>query len=197
MCSALLRSLADHAAGAATVGGAANALPLAPIALCFAAALPTVQTLWILASPRWALACGGALRACSAAAAGPAGQAGVRSSPTRHPPSPAAAQNCAWFGNTQKCDKEERWPGLWEVPMWVLQAFGLEWTMDVGYYGGRGVYEPLRATFEEAYNGNRAPLPIFLHTTWWARPPACHAAPAWLCTPLAGCLCTVFARPYC
>ena len=52
--------------------------------------------------------------------------------------------------------------------MWVLQALGLEFTMDVGYYGGRGVYEPLMAAFEETYNGNRSPLPIFLHTTWWA-----------------------------
>lgn len=25
-----------------------------------------------------------------------------------------------------------------------------------GYHGGRGVYEPLKATFDEAYNGNRA-----------------------------------------
>lgn len=25
-----------------------------------------------------------------------------------------------------------------------------------GYYGGRGVYEPLKAAFDEAYNGNRA-----------------------------------------
>lgn len=50
--------------------------------------------------------------------------------------------------------------------VWVLQALGLEFTMDVGYYGGRGVYEPLMAAFEQTYNGNRAPLPIFLHTTW-------------------------------
>lgn len=28
------------------------------------------------------------------------------------------------------------------------------------------MYEPLMAAFEETYNGNRAPLPIFLHTTW-------------------------------
>ncbi|KAI7840372.1 hypothetical protein COHA_005916 [Chlorella ohadii] len=81
------------------------------------------------------------------------------------------AQNCAWFADTQKCDKEERWPGLWEVPMWVLQALGLEFTMDVGYYGGRGVYEPLMAAFEETYNGNRSPLPIFLHTTWVEKNP--------------------------
>ncbi|PRW56282.1 hypothetical protein C2E21_4979 [Chlorella sorokiniana] len=81
------------------------------------------------------------------------------------------AQNCAWFADTQKCDKEERWPGLWEVPMWVLQALGLEFTMDVGFYGGRGVYDPLMAAFEQTYNGNRAPLPIFLHTTWVEKNP--------------------------
>lgn len=37
--------------------------------------------------------------------------------------------------------------------------------------GGRGVYEPLKAAFELAYNGNRAPLPIYLHTTWVDKDP--------------------------
>lgn len=43
--------------------------------------------------------------------------------------------------------------------------------MDVGFYGGRGVYEPLRAAFDAAYGGNRAPLPIFIHTTWVEKDP--------------------------
>lgn len=41
------------------------------------------------------------------------------------------AQNTAWF-ETQVVNASERWPGLWEVPLYVLQAFGLEWSMDVG-----------------------------------------------------------------
>lgn len=45
------------------------------------------------------------------------------------------AQNVAWF-ETQVVNATERWPGLWEVPLWVLQAFGLEWSMDVGAQPG-------------------------------------------------------------
>ena len=41
------------------------------------------------------------------------------------------AQNTAWF-ESQVVNASERWAGLWEVPLWVLQAFGLEWSMDVG-----------------------------------------------------------------
>ncbi|KAL4431388.1 hypothetical protein ABPG75_006644 [Micractinium tetrahymenae] len=82
------------------------------------------------------------------------------------------AQNCEWFSDTQTCTPEERYPGLWEVPLWVLEVLGLEFTMDVGYYGGRGVYEPLMAAFEAAYRGNRAPLPIFVHTTWVEKNPS-------------------------
>lgn len=82
------------------------------------------------------------------------------------------AQNCDWFRDTQTCDTGERWPGLWEVPMWVLSVLDLEFTMDVGFYGGRGVYEPLMAAFDAAYSGNRAPLPIFVHTTWVEKAPS-------------------------
>ncbi|PSC74519.1 Myb-related B isoform A [Micractinium conductrix] len=82
------------------------------------------------------------------------------------------AQNCDWFSDTQQCNGTERWPGLWEVPLWILSVLNLEFTMDVGYYGGRGVYEPLMEAFDLAYNGNRAPLPIYVHTTWVDKNPS-------------------------
>ena len=43
--------------------------------------------------------------------------------------------------------------------------------MDPGYYGGRGVYEPLKEAFDAAYAGNRAPVPIYIHTTWVEKQP--------------------------
>ncbi len=55
--------------------------------------------------------------------------------------------------------------------MWETQVLGLEFTMDVGYYGGKGVYAPLKAAFDAAYTGNRAPVPIYIHTTWVEKDP--------------------------
>lgn len=60
----------------------------------------------------------------------------------------------------------------WPPAVWVLSVLGLEFTMDVGFYGGRGVYDPLMAAFEAAYKGNRAPVPIFVHTTWVQKDPS-------------------------
>jgi hypothetical protein len=74
--------------------------------------------------------------------------------------------------------------------------------MDPGFYGGKGVYEPLRAAFDAAYGGNRAPLPVYIHTTWVEKDPgrldelkrfaggrtgrqgllcACDRGPDWMC----------------
>lgn len=32
------------------------------------------------------------------------------------------AQNTDWFSDTQMSNASERWPGLWEVPMYVLEV---------------------------------------------------------------------------
>ncbi|PRW05840.1 hypothetical protein C2E21_9462 [Chlorella sorokiniana] len=73
-------------------------------------------------------------------------------------------QNCAWYGTTQNCTTSERYAGMWEVPLWVLAAKGL-YSMDYGD-ASNSVYDVLKANFDAAYNGNRAPMPIFIHTPW-------------------------------
>jgi hypothetical protein len=37
----------------------------------------------------------------------------------------------------------------------------MEWATD-----SRDTFHILKDTFDEAYNGNRAPLPIFIHSSW-------------------------------
>ncbi|KAI7841427.1 hypothetical protein COHA_004822 [Chlorella ohadii] len=73
-------------------------------------------------------------------------------------------QNCAWYGNTQNCTTSERYPGMWEVPLWVLAAKGL-YSMDYGD-ATNSVYDVLKANFDATYDGNRSPMPIYIHTPW-------------------------------
>jgi hypothetical protein len=64
----------------------------------------------------------------------------------------------------ENCTTSERYAGMWEVPLWVLAAKGL-YSMDYGD-ASNSVYDVLKANFDAAYNGNRAPMPIFIHTPW-------------------------------
>lgn len=78
---------------------------------------------------------------------------------------------------------------MWEVPLWTLSALGL-FSMDLGD-ANRSAYAVLKANFDAAYNGNRAPLPIYVHTPWFT--PANVAdmkrfAGAWVGLQCAGCL---------
>ena len=36
------------------------------------------------------------------------------------------------FDNIQQCSKDEKYPGLWQVPVWNLNALGGPYTMDYG-----------------------------------------------------------------
>ena len=36
------------------------------------------------------------------------------------------------YNSIQKCDEDEYWPGLWQVPVWDLSALGGPYTMDYG-----------------------------------------------------------------
>ncbi|EFN52368.1 hypothetical protein CHLNCDRAFT_138797 [Chlorella variabilis] len=74
--------------------------------------------------------------------------------------------NCGWYNSIQKCDEDEYWPGLWQVPVWDLSALGGPYTMDYGDDGDHSVFDILKENFDAAYNGNRAPFPIFIHTPW-------------------------------
>lgn len=75
--------------------------------------------------------------------------------------------DCEYFASTQECSSSESWPGMWQVPVWWLTkdgGSGTPYSMDYG--DGDNAYEILKANFDAAYNGNRAPLPIFIHTPW-------------------------------
>ncbi|PSC73088.1 Polysaccharide deacetylase domain-containing [Micractinium conductrix] len=76
--------------------------------------------------------------------------------------------DCSFFAGSQECSSEERLPGLWQVPVWWVtedgSADGTPFSMDYG--DGDNAYKILKANFDAAYCGNRAPMPIFIHTPW-------------------------------
>ena len=90
---------------------------------------------------------------------------GLRSAPSAPPSSLSPRRR---YAPSQQCQPSERWPGLFEVPVWDLTAQNMSdpQTMDYGDDGVNPVYDILRANFDATYGGNRAPLPIFIHTPW-------------------------------
>ncbi|KAL4424580.1 hypothetical protein ABPG77_009164 [Micractinium sp. CCAP 211/92] len=66
----------------------------------------------------------------------------------------------------QPCTPGESYPGLFEVPVWWLQALGHEYHMNYGDDGAVDVFTFLKDAFDSSYNGNRAPFPLFVHTPW-------------------------------
>lgn len=81
-------------------------------------------------------------------------------------------QNCNWTYPDGQCSKEERYPGMWEVPMWDLPSDAKNteekaYTMDYGAGFGGDLYTTLTTNFDQAYGGNRAPFPIFVHAPWF------------------------------
>lgn len=79
-------------------------------------------------------------------------------------------EDCAWTGNL--CTPTERYPGLWEVPVWVLQtntypnpAYAMD-PCDGLSSTPCNTFDLFQSNFELAYNGNRAPVPIYIHSPW-------------------------------
>ena len=66
------------------------------------------------------------------------------------------------------CNNSERYPGMFEVPVYDLNAMGGDFSMDPDAGTNLNLYSLLKANFDAAYNGNRAPLPIYVHTPWFA-----------------------------
>lgn len=50
--------------------------------------------------------------------------------------------------------------------VWDLSPSGL-FSVDPDDRGGRSILEVLNATFRAAYDGNRAPVPIFVHSSFF------------------------------
>eukprot|EP00887_Chlorella_sp_A99_P001512 scaffold8.g1512.t1 len=87
------------------------------------------------------------------------------------------AQDCNYTGvDVGYCLPSERYPGIWEVPMWNLYAdgdvdaaaFSMDYLNDANGTAvtADGLYAFLQKNFDAAYNGNRAPLPLYLHSTY-------------------------------
>lgn len=74
----------------------------------------------------------------------------------------------------QACTTEERYKGLWEIPVWEMRSEdGQSYGMDPGAASpgngkARPVDEVLKYNFDAAYNGNRAPLPLYVHLGWFS-----------------------------
>lgn len=78
-------------------------------------------------------------------------------------------QNCKWTGNI--CTEEEKYKGLWEMPVWNIQtdfypenAYALD-PCDNSKIPCN-VFNLLKSNFELAYTGNRAPVPLYVHSPW-------------------------------
>ncbi len=83
-----------------------------------------------------------------------------------------ADASCTANETFQICYENESYPGLWEVPVWELIYDGQSYAMDPGANSaGNGLERPvdavLTSAFDAAYNGNRAPLPIYVHAAWF------------------------------
>jgi hypothetical protein len=81
-------------------------------------------------------------------------------------------QNCAWSSDPEsQCSDTEKHAGLWEVPLWILpNEEGAPFhSMDPVAKDGKPDHtsELLIKAFDEAYNGNRAPFPLFVHAPWF------------------------------
>jgi peptidoglycan/xylan/chitin deacetylase (PgdA/CDA1 family) len=81
--------------------------------------------------------------------------------------------NCNWNYPDGQCNgTTERYPGLWEVPLWELQNAAGDhlYSMDVGTNPPGDIYNILLENFNMNYNNNRAPFGIYLHSTWFDTP---------------------------
>lgn len=81
------------------------------------------------------------------------------------------AQECSYTPAGQ-CDLSEKYPGMWEVPLWPLLMGPVDtdnnaYSMDPGPGFGGDVLTTLKTNFDQAYAGNRAPVPLFTHAPWF------------------------------
>ena len=81
--------------------------------------------------------------------------------------------SCSPTDSFQSCTPTERYPGLWEIPVWEVQsADGQSYGMDPGASSpGNGaerpVFDVMKFNFDASYAGDRAPAPIFVHAGWF------------------------------
>jgi hypothetical protein len=82
-------------------------------------------------------------------------------------------QDCFWTSNL--CQPSEAYPGMWEVPVWVLQTASYPdpaYAMDPcdGTSGKCETLALLKSNFNSSYYGNKAPVPLYIHSPWLEDP---------------------------
>ena len=71
------------------------------------------------------------------------------------------AQNCAI--GTGTCRDDERYPGMWEIPMWLIEDDDGSPIASMDLPDGVDANEAYTRELHRNYFGNRAPLGLFLH----------------------------------
>ncbi|KAI3433743.1 hypothetical protein D9Q98_003550 [Chlorella vulgaris] len=78
---------------------------------------------------------------------------------------------CGRSGN--ECDPSESYPGMWEVPLYVARTGQLmdfcTSPSDGSPLSGCNAFKGLMQTFDDAYNGNRAPVTLGVHKPYLAQ----------------------------
>ncbi|PRW60004.1 polysaccharide deacetylase [Chlorella sorokiniana] len=81
--------------------------------------------------------------------------------------------NCDYFSGFQSCSTKESEPGLFNVPVWHIRQEDSKgntkgvWSMDYAEdKSADDIFNIMKQNFDAAYGGNRAPIPIFIHTPW-------------------------------
>ena len=82
-------------------------------------------------------------------------------------------QDCSWISGNA-CTATEAYDGLWEVPVWTLQTDTYPtpaYAMDpcTGENGRCDTVQLLKSFFTTSYNGNKAPVPIYIHSPWLSK----------------------------
>lgn len=76
----------------------------------------------------------------------------------------AQLYSCKWFNDINHCTKEEKHPGLMEIPIWMYQK-GPDSASTKDLMDPPNAYSVLKAEFDRNYSGNRAPVGIWTHTS--------------------------------
>lgn len=73
-------------------------------------------------------------------------------------------QDCKYFGNINHCDSSEKYPNLWELPLYQYQK-GPYIPSTNNLMDPEDAFNVLKADFDSRYDYNRAPMGIWTHST--------------------------------
>lgn len=73
-------------------------------------------------------------------------------------------QSCQYFDNINHCTKTEKYPNLYEIPLWLCQT-SPDTAATPDMMDPTNPYTTLKREFDRNYRGNRAPVGIWTHST--------------------------------